>query len=254
MIGKSRILLNKRRETHAIRWFVSQLNCTFCNCKTHAMLRCIDLFQGWWRRALFLIIPLEGWSPSNVIWENCCLQTLTMLLKSHLRKQMRTHLWKSMTTVTSDTLSGRRVWNWTVTQWQRKLSKLVPEISSLPGLLKSRLTRSKLKNSNKSLSICLLANVVARPGPPWARQLLAAPHLCALRSRMRNRQDSFLQLTSRAQRYVKLTAGVKKLDLTASKNTLSGPLLLASLSLLYGILRKSVSVFACCSNRLSNFL
>lgn len=121
-----------------------------------------DLYWGWWRWACFLIIPLEGQSLSDVIWNNCCLQTLTMLLIIHLLLDKPSNL--------SYSASGSRVWTWATSVIETTLQAC--DWNLFPGLLKPCLTLSKLKNSNKSLSLCLLVTAMART---WTSLSLVAP-------------------------------------------------------------------------------
>lgn len=80
---------------------------------------------------------------------------------------------------------------------------------------------SKLKSSNKSLSSCLLASVMARAWTSLSLELLGPPDHRALSRHIRTGQASLLQLQFQAQLYFRLTAGVKKVDLTAIKNAVS---------------------------------
>lgn len=183
-----------------------------------------DLFQGWWRRTHLLIVPLEGRPLSNFIRDNCRLQTLTMLLKTRLQKQKSTaislpFLWKDALN-----LSYAPV---TETTFQPCAWNLIPAwaFAVMPNALQIEEQRQ----------VCVRSHIRVwwqGPGPPRARWLLAPPDPCALPSHVRSRQDSLLQLQSRAQLYFRLTAGGKKLDLAAIRTALSAPLPTASLPLL----------------------
>lgn len=83
----SQTLLNARHETQILDCSINQLHFLWLwnSCQAWKMYK--DLFQGWWRWALFLIVPLEAGSLSNDIWEKSHLQTLTMWVQTHLGKQ-----------------------------------------------------------------------------------------------------------------------------------------------------------------------
>lgn len=183
-----------------------------------------DLFSGLWSWAHFLIIPLQERPLSNITCEIRHLETLMILLKTHPLKQMSTATSATLPveggSETQPSPSDTTFQGCTCNLILARAFEVVP--NALPAEEQQQVSVHLFpgKSDGKGLEL---------PELGWSLHLYAPP------SHTRSGQDSFLQLQSWAQLRFNLTAGVKKLNLTAIKNTLSGPMPVVSLPFLYRI-------------------